>query len=164
MLTLAVSLRMLRFSELMEVYSETNSKEAENRFGDPAGFGLQQVEQDFRAYLQHVFFRTKGAVYALWEYSGRYVCALRLEPYRDGLLISALETHPGFRRRGYACSLITQIQNAFPQGTKLYSHVEKRNIPSMRVHEQTGFQCISNQAVYLDGSVDSRCSTLFYEI
>ena len=164
MLTLARSLREIRFSELMEVYSETNEKEAKKRFGNPEGFGLQQAEQDFHAYLRQVFFRTEGAVYALWSESGRYVSALRLEPYRDGFLVSGLESHPGFRGRGYARDLLTQVQAAFPKGTRLYSHVAKGNIPSTKVHERSGFFCISDRAIYLDGSVDSKCNTFFFEV
>jgi GNAT superfamily N-acetyltransferase len=125
-------------------------------------FALQQAEEEHRAYLQEVFFRTPGAVLALWEEAGKYVSALRLEPYRDGLLLEALETAPAERRKGYAGKLIQAVQERFAQ-EKIYSHVSKRNIPSLRTHEVCGFRRIAENAVYADGSVTSRSCTLCWE-
>ena len=109
-----------------------------------------------------MFFPTDGVVYAIWEAEGRYVSALRLEPYRDGLLLEALETAPDQRRKGYGRRLILSVLEQFP-GVKIYSHVHKRNLPSLAIHEKCGFRRISEQAVYIDGSVNSRACTLCYE-
>ena len=85
MLILAQSIRDLSFSKLMGVYIEGNLENAEEFYPDlPEGQKLMQAEQDFYQYLNEVFFRTSGAVYAIWEEQGAYVSALRLEPYRDG--------------------------------------------------------------------------------
>lgn len=161
----ATSLRQLRFGELMDVYHDANEEKAMEWPDLPRGFALQLAEQDFRQYLEEVFFRTSGAVCALWEVEGKYVSALLLEPYKDGLLLEALETDPSQRKKGYAVSLIRAVQQHLTaQGAvKLYSHVNKRNVASLKTHEKCGFYVISDHAVYINGSVDYRCRTFLYE-
>ena len=166
MLILAQSLRELRFAELMEVYADSNREKASDWPDLPPMFALQLAEQDSYQYLKDVFFPTPGALCAVWEEKGRYVSALRLEPYRDGLLLEALETVPTRRNQGYAVSLIRAVQRhlASQGGVKLYSHVNKRNTASIKTHEKCGFQVISDHAVYINGSMDYRCRTLCCEI
>ena len=165
MLILAHSLRELRFGELMEVYAQSNEQTAAQWSDLPGGYALTLAEQDFRQYLREVFFPTAGALCAVWEEEGSYVCALRLEPYRDGLLLAALETAADQRCRGYAVTLVTEVQRYLAQqrAVKLYSHIAKRNTASRKVHEQCGFRIISDHAVYINGSVDHRCDTWLYE-
>lgn len=166
MLILARSLRELRLGELMEVYQDSLTDAASQWSNLPSGFALQLAEQDFRQYLAEVFFRTPGALCALWEEKGRYVSVLRLEPYRDGLLLEGLETAPDQRKQGFAEALIQEVLRYLSEEgpVKLYSHVNKRNIPSLKIHEKCGFQRISDHAVYINGNVDYRCSTLLYEV
>lgn len=165
MLMIARSLKELRFGELMEVYADSNREKAEDWPDLPPLFALQLAEQDFRQYLQEVFFKIPGAICAVLEEKGQYVSALRLEPYRDGLLLAALETAPDWRKMGYAVTLIREVQRHLAaQGpVKLYSHVNKRNTASLRTHEICGFIRISDHAVYINGSVDYRCTTFLYE-
>ncbi len=109
-------------------------------------------------YLAQVFFRTEGAYYAVWEACGSYVSALRLEPYMDGLLLSALETAPQHRNSGYATKL---MQAALAQvRLPVYSHVNKKNRASCAVHHSCGFQRLKGYAVYVDGSVSQDAYTL----
>ena len=162
MLILVHSLRDLRFGELMEVYADSNREKAKDWPNLPPMFALQLAEQDHREYLRDVFFRTPGAVLAVWEEDGIYVSALRLEPYKDGLLLNALETAPIHRKKGYAAGLIRAVQENLGN-VKIYSHVNKRNIPSLKTHEACGFRVISDCAVFLSGSVDYRSCTLLYE-
>ena len=162
MLILAQSIRELRFSDLMEVYEDSNREKATDWPNLPPMFALQLAEQDHREYLQDVFFRTDGAVLAVWEENGAYICALRLEPYKDGLLLNALETAPIHRKKGYAARLIRAVQENMGN-VKIYSHVNKRNVPSLKTHESCGFRVISDCAVFLSGSVDYRSCTLLYE-
>ena len=162
MLILVHSLRDLRFGELMEVYADSNREKATDWPNLPPMFALQLAEQDHREYLQDVFFRTPGAVLAVWEENGTYVSALRLEPYKDGLLLNALETAPIHRKKGYASRLIRVVQENMGN-VKIYSHVNKRNMPSLKTHEACGFRAISDCAVFLSGSVDYRSCTLLYE-
>lgn len=156
-------LSQLRFGDLMGVYEEGNRENGAERYPNlPPEQQLQRAEQDFYEYLHDVFFPTEGAVYAVWEIGGKYVSALRLEPYRDGLILAALETKPEERGKGCAKALIRYLLKE-KCGEVIYSHVSYKNIPSLRVHQACGFEKISDTAVYLDGSVNSRCMTLRYK-
>lgn len=127
----------------------------------PEGQALTQAELDLWEYLQTDFFPHHG-LYAFWQNGHRLVSALRLEPYRDGLLLEALETLPEERCRGNAKALITAVQREL-QPCVLYSHVAKDNLPSLWVHRDCGFEVKSDCAVFIDGSVSSRFFTLYYK-
>jgi GNAT superfamily N-acetyltransferase len=160
MLRLIRSMKELPFGLLMEVYAESNEENGLEFWPDLSpGEQLLRAEQEFYQYLLQVFFQTDGAFYCLWEADGRPVSALRLEPYRDGLLLEALETAPEHRRRGYAAALIRAVLERYGDHT-IYSHVGKQNVASLRAHEVCGFARISEQAVYADGSVNDRSCTL----
>ena len=156
MLRSARSVKELNFSALMEVYIEGNLEKAEE------GVSLLEAEQDFYAFLRDVFFAQPGSVYWILEEGGSYVSALRLEPYKDGWLLEALETAPEHRRKGYAEALLRQV-TALPEYKKIYSHVHKKNGPSLAVHEKCGFVRIAESAAYIDGSVNSRACTLLFQ-
>lgn len=162
MLKWITNMKEISFPKLMEVYAETNRKTAREEWPDlPEGFATEKAERDFYDYLQKIFFRTSGTAYALWEVDGNYVSALRLEPYRKGLLIEALETAPDQRRKGYGQALLRAVIER-TEGTKLYSHVEKHNKASMALHVSCGFERVSDFAVYIDGSVNYRGCTLCF--
>ncbi len=151
------------FGKLMEVYEEGNLENGQDMWPDePEGRQIALAEQEFYSYLQQVFFKTEGAVYLIWEEQGVYVSALRLEPYQDGLLLEALETAPRYRNMGYGVRLVSAAV-AYANGKKIYSHVSRKNIPSLRTHEKCGFVKVSDHALYADGSVDDRCCTLCHE-
>lgn len=165
MLCVYCNLKELNFGQLMELYGGGNRENAEYQYpGDDLNIGILKSEQDFYQYLQEVFFTTEGASYAVWEEHGCYMSALRLEPYRDGLLLEALETHPGYRRRGYAKTLISAVLEVLKQSgiSTVYAHVDKRNEASLRAHVSCGFRRVAEQAVYIDGSVNRRGCTLQY--
>ena len=164
MLRVCKKLSDLKFGQLMAVYEEGNRENGQELYPDlPQPQQMMLAEQEFYSYLRDVFFRTIDACYCLWVVDGRYVSALRLEPYRDGLLLEALETMPDKRGKGYAASLICAVQQ-FPDlaGRKIYSHVGKRNEISLKTHRSCGFEITSDRAVYIDGSVNDRCYTLCY--
>ena len=159
-LIVAKSLRDLSFGKLMDVYAEGNLENGRDLWPDePEGRQIALAEQEFYQYLQQVFFRTKDTRYLILEDSGRYISALRLEPYQDGLLLEALETAPAYRQKGYGAHL-TQVAIETVGTTKVYSHVAKRNTASLRTHEKCGFVKILDHAVYADGSVNDVCCTL----
>lgn len=162
MLIVARKLRELSFGKLMEIYQEGNLENGQIHYPDePEDRQIALAEQDFYQYLQQVFFRTDGAVYFIWEEHGKYVSALRLEPYRDGLLLAALETHPEMRRKGYAAKLILEVMT-YAKELSIYSHVSKKNIASLRTHEKCRFERIMEYAVYADGSVNDKSYTFCY--
>lgn len=160
MLIIADKPGKLSFPRFLEVYAQESRREGAERYPEePEARQIQLAEEDFRGYLTEVFFPTPGACCAVWEAEGRYVSALRLEPYQDGLLLEGLTTHPGVRRKGYASALVKAVQ-ALPGVTVLYSHVDKDNRPSLALHDTLGFQVISRQARFIDGSVTSHALTL----
>lgn len=167
MLVIANKLRELRFRELMDVYAESNEKTGLEEWPDlPAGFAREMAEQSFYQYLKEVFFPTPDACYFLWEEDGKYVSALRLEPYRDGLLLAGLETAPDARQKGYAARLIQETKKWLTSRrfVRLYSHVHKKNLASIKTHEKCGFRHRSDYAEYIDGSVNYRACTLVCEL
>lgn len=160
MLIVAKSIKDLSFGKLMEVYTEGNLENGQDLWPhEPEARQIALAEQEFYQYLQQVFFRTPDARYLIWEENGRYVSALRLEPYQDGLLLEALETAPEMRKKGYAARLVRAALEHAGEGT-VYSHVGKRNVASLRTHEACGFRRLLDYAVYADGSVNDRCCTL----
>ncbi len=163
MLTVAKSLRELHFSSLMAVYEEGNRENGEDHYPRlSAQEQLLQAEQDFYNYLRDGFFHEQGAAYYIWTAEGQYVSALRLEPYQDGMLLEALETHPAFRCRGYAKKLIRAVLEQTEYG-KIYVHISRKNAPSIAVHTVCGFRKILDYGVYVDGSVNRYTDTYLYE-
>lgn len=165
MLKVIRSMRELEFGQLMNVYAETNIEHAQQNWPDqPDGYRLALAEQDFYDYLRHCFFTVPGAVYCVWLVNGEYVSALRLEPWRDGALLEALETALPQRKQGYAQALVCSVQIYLREqgAVGLYSHISKRNTASIAVHEKCGFRKIHDYAAYLDGSVDRHSATYIY--
>jgi RimJ/RimL family protein N-acetyltransferase len=153
MLYIARRLKDLDFRQLMDIYEEGNLENAAELWPEePQGQQLLLVEQSFHQYLRECFFSTEEALYCVWVENDRYVSALRLEPYQDGLLLEALETRPDQRRKGYAVELVKAVLSEVGD-TKIYSHVGKRNSASLKTHEKCGFRRILEHAVYADGSV-----------
>lgn len=163
MLKLYDKLGQIDFGKLMALYLEGNQDNAAYFYpNEDPNVALMKAEQDFYQYLKESFFRVYGAVYAIWEENGLYLSALRLEPYEDGLLLEALETHPLYRRRGYGkkliCSVIAYLKG---EGSGvIYSHVNKSNKASLGIQLACGFQRVSERAVYIDGSVSQNACTM----
>ena len=77
-------------------------------------------------------------------------------------MIEALETVPDERRKGYASQLITETLSFLRSKNirKVYSHIDKRNVESLRVHIKCGFQRTAESATYIDGTVTQKSCTL----
>lgn len=167
MLRIFEKLQELDFGKLMAIYGESNAENAEEFYpDDPQNLAIMKVEQDFYRYLKEDFFRHEGVFYAVWEAGGEYVSALRMEPYKDGLLLEALETDPSCRKHGYAKQLIWAVSQflAGRGAVKVYSHVSKKNVASLQTHLSCGFERIEEHAVYVDGSVTQRACTMRLQI
>lgn len=145
MLKLAYKITELDLEQLLEVYR-----------------GSEPDEVNFLDYLREDFFRQEGAFYAIWFVDDMYKSAVRLEPYRDGLLLYSLETAPNSRREGYAYNLLSQLLQLLHNFDckAVYSHVNKRNKPSLNLHDKCGFKVISDTATYIDGTVTQNSYTL----
>ena len=156
----------LNFSELMGVYTESNQLTGHELYTDLSQEAqVYEAEQNFYHYLNECFFHQKDSYYAVWEESGHYLSALRIEPYLDGLLLCGLETHPSVRRQGYAAKLIHAVLSQLADSSvlRVYSHISKKNQPSLITHLNCGFQIIKDYAVYSDGSVLHSSYTLSIE-
>ncbi len=157
MLIIAHSLKELHFRQLMDVYAQSNFE---------ANKSLLESEQDFYTYLREYFFRDPKAFYAVWESDGAYRAALRMEPYKDGHLLEALETAPDERGKGYATMLVSGVLDWLSEqgSVSVYSHVNRSNAASLAVHKACGFKKILDYAVYIDGSVLRDSVTLSYNV
>lgn len=149
------------YSDLTRIYQQSLTKDALStylHYSPERGF--MEAEQDFYLYIKG-FLTDKQCFLALWYPEGRPESVLRCEPYRDGFLIEGLETAPESRGNGYAKALLKSVVAYLKHQScgKIYSHIHKKNTASIWVHELCGFQKSSDFAVYIDGSVDSLCST-----
>lgn len=166
MIVIAENMKQLDFSQLMDVYEQSNllsSMELDHRYSKHER--LLQVEQDQYAYYQQEFFSQRGAFCAVWVEQGRYASALRMEPYEDGLLLSGLETAPQLRGNGYATKLLKTTLAYLRENRKLnvYSHIHRKNSASLAVHKACGFYKIADHAVFIDGSVSQSYDTLCWD-
>ena len=131
MLLIADQFSKLSFSGLMQVYAESNALNAEDQ-----ECSILDVEQGFYDYLRSSFFAQENSFCAVWLEAGEYVSALRLEPYKDGFLLCALETAPEHRRKGYAEKLIKAVLATEKlAGKPVYSHIHKNTGIFINYHE-----------------------------
>lgn len=164
MLKIIERLSELDIRQLMEVYIESNTRAGKREYAfEPKNLQILYAEQDFYNYLT-LYFSAQDSIYAVWEHQGRYVSALRLERCCDGLLITALETAPEARQKGYAKTLVRAVKDWIAQNRpqNLYAHIDRNNHASVCVHETCGFERISQHAEYLDGSVHPESDTYCY--
>ena len=161
MFQIVTSPSQLNYEKIMQVYQQSIQQSGVENYPDMDECRqLLEAEQDFYLYL-NTFLREKDTYCAVWIEEGRYVSALRIEPYRDGVLIAGLETDPKCRKMGFAKLLLSAaIQYLDDRNiTKVYSHIHKHNIASIKTHISCGFVRVLDYAVFLDGSVDHQTHT-----
>lgn len=163
MLKIIKSMSELNTEQLMTVYKDTNQQIGQE--SNPYASAYQQLlhgEEKMLSYLRQDFFHQNGAFCAVWLCEGDYTSALRMERYLDGYLLTSLETAPQARRRGYANSLMMAVLEYLrASGCKVvYAHIEKRNTPSLCLHEKCGFERIAETASYIDGTVTLKSCTV----
>ena len=163
MLQVYASMAELPFGKLMEIYAQSNRVRGQHWSGEPDNYSTVLAEQEFYAYLRQCFFTLPSARYFLWEEQGRKVSALRCEGYRDGLLLTALETAPDCRGKGYATSLLKAVLQYLGKG-KIYVHIHRSNEASLTVHQRCGFVKIKSGARLLDGSYSREYDTYLVEL
>ncbi len=166
MLRVVTSFSKLNIGQLLKVYSESILADAQEKStGNLESVGILSAEQCVLSYLVE-FFAQEDAFLALWVFDDSYVSAVRMEPYKDGYLLSGLETAPDARRCGYATALLQAVLRYMHvnMSGKVYSHVDKKNVASLAVHAACGFQRVAEHAVYLDGSVFTSSCTLCFDL
>jgi len=166
MINIITDISQLSFSQWMSVYEESLNKDAKRHYLNlDRNVALLYAQQDLYSYLESVFFSTKGAAAAVWLVDGAYVSALRFEPYQDGYLITAMETKPCMRGKGFAQKLLGGVSALLFHQYKLpiYSHVHRDNSASIACHRKCGFVTEYEHALFLDGSFHPECSTMIYK-
>ena len=155
MLLIAEHLKQINMKMLASVYEESNRKLAKNG-NNSALFNLRfiEAENDFYDYMAF-FLRDPNSFVAILAEGERYLSAVRIELYLDGVLLSGLETIPSERGKGYAVRLLQElmIQLKDRAVTKVYSHIDRNNSGSISVHMRCGFNRILDYAKCIDGSI-----------
>lgn len=163
MLRVYSSMADLPFGKLMEIYAQSNRELGEQWPREAEDYRPALAEQEFYAYLRQCFFTLPSARYFLWEEQGRPVSAVRCEAYRDGVLLTALETAPDCRRKGYATLLLQAVLHQL-QSEKVYVHIRHDNKVSLSVHQKCGFEKVKSGARLLDGSYSRVYDTYMAEL
>lgn len=150
MLKIVKSLRDLDYPQLLTVYREQLKKSA-----------VRGVEVAFYEDLS-LFLSKRDNVCCLWAPQGRYAACVRVEPYRDGFLMTCLETAPDCRRQGIAYALVNAVLQDLSQqsGKCAYVHIAKNNRSSIGLHKKVGFRVVSDSARLVDGTVSQKYFTL----
>lgn len=157
------NIHALDFFALTQVYEGSLDADGKKHYRQLSEYEQRRrAEEDFYEYLLGTFFVDKKNTMFVWEDRARYVSALRLERFKDGYLLTGLETMPSERRKGFAKKLLQEVVDYLREHNSkiLYSHVEKSNHASLAVHKFAGFEVFANNAVYLDGSVTDSAYTL----
>lgn len=166
MLKIVTAMSQLNSEQLMGIYLAENQKDGKLRYPDSSvEEQRKRAENAYLSYLREDFFQQRGARYCIWVIENEYKSALRLEPHKDGLLLEGLGTASGDRRKGYAFCLLSEVLR-YLRSTDckaVYSHVDKRNKPSLGVHLKCGFRRISECAALVDGTVTNRSCTMCYD-
>lgn len=156
MISKFTSLEQLDTRKLMDLYAEGNLYNADEFYPDmEKQQALAKAEQDFLDFLETNFFTAPERVYWVLEENGVWVSAARTSRIENGLYyLEALETHPDYRRRGYAAKLLNAMLEELKAcgPFRLCDCVDKSNVPSLRAHEKCGFSVASDPAYnYLSG-------------
>jgi ribosomal protein S18 acetylase RimI-like enzyme len=154
--------------KLMDVYAESNFKNAEYFYPDETDkhIAVQKVEARFLDFMKNDFFKRTEASYWILKKDGIWVSAFRTCKVQAGLYyLEALETRPDQRKKGYASILISNVVETLKKEGffRLCDCVSKKNIASLRTHEKCGFQIISEEGFdYIHGEADDRHYGLEY--
>lgn len=155
--------------KLMDIYREGNEENIDYFYPDMSDQvkALELVENSFLNYIQTDFL-SKGSKnrYMVLETNGIWMSALRLYFVEDGLYyIEALETHPDYRKRGYAAKLLSEVVALLKESGpfRLCDCVSKKNVPSLATHKKCGFQIARDPGYdYLQNEVSEHCYGMEY--
>ena len=158
-------LRILEYCDLnkrrlMDVYSESNYENTDYFYPDDTdkAAAVQKVEEGLLGFLKNDFFNQKEAAYWVLEIDGVWVSAFRTCKIQENLYyLEALETRPDHRRKGYGTMLLSGVTDSFKKDGpfRLCSCVSKKNIASLKTHEKSGFEIVSEEGYdYLHEEAD----------
>ena len=160
------SRKNLRFQDLAQVYEQSLAMAGRTNYGSYSKYRqLMEAEQDFYQFVND-FLREPDSFIAVWEVQDDYTSALRIQEYKDGFLLTGLETASVYRGKGYASALVaeTLAYLSASKTNKIYSHIRNENAASIKLHLKMGFVKISDSAAYLDGSADHHSGTYLKQL
>lgn len=133
--------------KLMDLYQEGNVENIDYFYPgtEDRVSALAKIEENFLEYLRDDFFSRERSCYYILEKEGTWVSALRLYDMEEGsFYIEALETHPAYRRRGYACELLGSLLEELKKGGAFLvcDNVGRKNIASLATHRKCGFSIV----------------------
>ena len=149
-------------AKLMGIYQESNQENISYFYPDEPDQkkALRKVEEGFLQYIEKDFLSADGNAYWVLEKENKWVSAVRLNCLSPGsYYLEALETHPDYRNRGYACELLNSLVKELKKDGpfEVMDCVSKKNEASIRTHLKCGFQIVSECGIdYLSGSEDER--------
>ena len=144
----------------MDVYRESNTENTDYFYPNVSNKdeALQKVECDYLNYIENDFLANNKNRYMVLEHDGIWVCALRLYCIDDKLYyIEALETHPEYRRKGYAAQLLTDVIDLLKErgAYMIRDCVDKKNMASLLTHQKVGYVINSGEGYdYLQNETD----------
>ena len=147
--------------KLMDIYREGNLENADYFYPDEPNrpLAIQKCEADFLHFLETNFYQREGSEYWILEEENTWVSALRLNQIEDGFYyLEALETHPLFRKKGYAARLLNGVIDVLKQrgSFKICDTVSKTNEASIGTHQKCGFEIVPGAAIdYLNNETSS---------
>lgn len=154
--------------KLMDIYSESNTENAEDFYPEETdrAVALRKAEDGYLSFLKDEFFKWAKATYWIWDEAGLWVSAVRICEIRDGLYyLEALETHPAQRKKGYGSRLLSSVLSAMKEDGpfRLCDCVSKKNVASLKTHEKCGFRIVSENGYnYLYDETDEHDFGLEY--
>ena len=147
--------------KLMDIYRESNTENTDYFYPDVSDKdeALQKVECDYLNYIECDFLAGSKNQYMILEHDRIWVCALRLYCVHDRLyFIEALETHPSYRRKGYAAQLLAGVIDLLKNrgDYTIRDCVDKKNTFSLLTHQKAGFVIYSDAGYdYLQNETDN---------
>ena len=154
--------------KLMDIYGESNLENTDFFFPDETNkeTAVQKVEESFLSFLRNEFFVQNEAAYWILEENSVWYSALRTCKVLNGpYYLEALETRPDFRGKGYASLLLSNVLDTLKENGpfRICDCVSKKNIASLKVHENCGFQIVSEKGYdYLQKEEDNHDFGLEY--
>lgn len=133
--------------KLMDLYREGNEENIDYFYpgAEDRAAALVKIEEDFLEYLREDFLGRRKGCYYILEREGTWVSALRLYDVWEGVFyLEALETHPAYRRKGYACELLDSLLEELKKGGafKICDNVGRKNEASLATHRKCGFSIV----------------------
>lgn len=154
--------------KLMDLYQEGNRENCLYFHPDKAiEDSISEIEDNFMNYLKE-FYSKPGNWYYILEKDGTWISALRLSHVEGNIFyIEAVETHPEYRKKGFAAELLTELISEMKKqksSFRLCDCVSHKNTASLALHKKCGFQIVSEAGYdYLRGETDKGCYGLQYE-